>query len=116
ITTRHPQQLPGSGCRTPENPETDDLNLEQALGAWLAAGESRRVLAKAAVWGGGPVVVERVLRSSVLPDEVPTLTCRVCGIRDDISDWHDGAHRIHQLSRNCGVSLAVRRADVPDRS
>ncbi|WP_328982962.1 hypothetical protein [Streptomyces mirabilis] len=61
-----------------------------------------------------PVVVERVLRSSVPPDEAPALTCRVCGNRNHTSAWHNGIYRIHQLCRECGVSLAVQRADAPD--
>ncbi|MFJ9855087.1 hypothetical protein [Streptomyces sp. NPDC101150] len=61
-----------------------------------------------------PVVVERVLRSSVPPDEALALTCRVCGNRGDTIAWHDGAYRIHQLCRGCGVSLAVQRADTRD--
>lgn len=61
-----------------------------------------------------PVVVERVLRSSVPLDEARGLTCRVCGNRGDTSVWHDGLYRIHQLCRECGVSLAVQRADEPD--
>ncbi|MFF1604664.1 hypothetical protein ACFVYV_46005 [Streptomyces mirabilis] len=27
---------------------------------------------------------------------------------------HNGIYRIHQLCRECGVSLAVQRADAPD--
>ncbi|MFC8233297.1 hypothetical protein [Streptomyces sp. NPDC057284] len=61
-----------------------------------------------------PVVVERVLRSSVPPDEAPALTCRVCGNRDNTSAWHDGVYQIHQLCRECGISLAMQRADAPD--
>ncbi|MDX3584943.1 hypothetical protein [Streptomyces europaeiscabiei] len=61
-----------------------------------------------------PVVVERVLRSSVPPDEAAVPTCRVCGKRDNARAWHDGVHRIHQLCGDCGVSLAVQRADAPD--
>ncbi|MFG2369432.1 hypothetical protein ACGFY3_49060 [Streptomyces mirabilis] len=61
-----------------------------------------------------PVVVERVLRSSVPPDEAPALAYRACGNRDHTSAWHDGVYRIHQLCRECGVSLAVQRADAPD--
>lgn len=61
-----------------------------------------------------PVVVERVLRSSVPPDQAAALTCRVCGTQGNSSAWHDGYHRIHELCGQCGVSLAVRRADAPD--
>ncbi|MEE1670292.1 hypothetical protein RCR19_33000 [Streptomyces sp. WAC07094] len=61
-----------------------------------------------------PVVVERVLRSSVPPDKAPALTCRVCENRDNTNTWHDGVYRIHLLCGECGVSLAVHRADAPD--
>ncbi|MFD3837589.1 hypothetical protein ACFWWC_15165 [Streptomyces sp. NPDC058642] len=61
-----------------------------------------------------PVVVERVLRSSLPPDQAVALTCRVCGNRGDTSAWHDGYHSIHQLCGQCGVSLAVEQADAPD--
>ncbi|MFD4140064.1 hypothetical protein [Streptomyces sp. NPDC058572] len=37
-----------------------------------------------------------------------------CGIEDNTIAWHDGAYRIHQLCRECGVSLAVRWADARD--
>ncbi|MEV4680494.1 hypothetical protein [Streptomyces kurssanovii] len=58
-----------------------------------------------------PVVVERVLRSPVPPAGSPaTPTCRVCGSGDGAREWHDGAHRIHQLCGRCGVGLAVRPA------
>ncbi|MBD0742720.1 hypothetical protein [Streptomyces sp. CBMA152] len=61
-----------------------------------------------------PVVVERVLRSSVPLDDAPALMCRVCGSRDNTSDWDDGLHSVHQLCGGCGVSLAERRADERD--
>ncbi|MET9880625.1 hypothetical protein ABZZ36_39375 [Actinacidiphila glaucinigra] len=61
-----------------------------------------------------PVVVERVLRSSVPTGGAPALTCRVCGKRDNTSVWYDGGYWIHQLCTECGVSLAVQRADSPD--
>ncbi|MEV5786582.1 hypothetical protein AB0L42_37160 [Streptomyces sp. NPDC052287] len=61
-----------------------------------------------------PVVVERVLSSSVPPGEAPASTCRVCGRHDNTIAWHDGAYQLHQLCRNCGVSLGVQRADAPD--
>ncbi|WP_406268399.1 hypothetical protein OHT93_14055 [Streptomyces sp. NBC_00191] len=59
------------------------------------------------------VVVERVLSSSVPPDEAP-LTCRACGNRGEISVWYDGVFWIHQLCGNCGVSLAAQRAGGRD--
>ncbi|MFB7712317.1 hypothetical protein [Streptomyces sp. NPDC056105] len=58
------------------------------------------------------VVVERIFRSSVPRDEPHALTCRVCGNRENTSAWHDGAHRIHQLCRTCGVSLAAQWSEV----
>ncbi|MEE1767198.1 hypothetical protein PUR34_03150 [Streptomyces sp. JV185] len=61
-----------------------------------------------------PVVVERVLRSSVPPGEAPALTCRVCGSRDDTRIWNDGSRRLHLLCRTCGITLAVQRAQVRD--
>ncbi|NNN30204.1 hypothetical protein HLK59_07470 [Streptomyces sp. S3(2020)] len=61
-----------------------------------------------------PVVVERVLRASVPPARTAALTCPVCGTQDNTSAWHDGHHWIHHLCGQCGVSLAVQRADAPD--
>lgn len=61
-----------------------------------------------------PVVVERVLRSSVPPGEAPALTCRVCGSQDDTRIWHDDSRWLHLLCRTCGITLAVQRAEARD--
>jgi hypothetical protein len=55
-----------------------------------------------------PVVVERVLRSSVA--DADASTCRVCGQRDDTVVRADGSLWEHVLCARCGVGLARRRA------
>ncbi|MCZ4119748.1 hypothetical protein [Streptomyces sp. H39-S7] len=57
-----------------------------------------------------PVVVERVLRSSVPSDDARVPACRVCGAGSDTVEWHDGGYWVHQLCAGCGAGLAVGRA------
>ncbi|MFI9102307.1 hypothetical protein ACIGXA_17460 [Streptomyces fildesensis] len=57
-----------------------------------------------------PVVVARVLGSSVPPDGDRLPACRVCGTRTGTTEWHDGGGRVHQLCAVCGVGLASARA------
>ncbi|NEA52775.1 hypothetical protein G3I60_00935 [Streptomyces sp. SID13666] len=57
-----------------------------------------------------PVVVERVLRSSVRRDGDRIPACRVCGTRNGTTAWHDGGYWVHQLCAVCGAGLASTRA------
>lgn len=54
-----------------------------------------------------PVVVERVLRSSIPPGAPDGSACRACGHTGDTVPWSDGFLYDHTLCGRCGVSLAA---------